>query len=314
MNCLLRIVPHAVRAALGGERQALDAGVGELEHEAGRQVVEAQRGDRDLVVHRRQVVDDAVDLRVVADRGRDEADAGSWPGAPRALGPRAPAAREAAHRKVVVARPAEAAHAGAAARDLDHVLHRHLGVGRQHDRLGEAHLARPAALADDAAGAVVGGHRAVRVVAHLVARRHVEAVLRAARASRPRRGSLAPRSASIIRGTIGSPSPTATRSANGRERLGVQQHRRAAQDHDRVARARGRSPATGCRPGAAPAARAGSRSRTRPRRRSRRSRAAASRSRSSPEGCRCARARPCPRRRAGRRARRRRPGRAFSSR
>ncbi len=137
--------PHAVGAALGRERQALDAGVGELEHELRREVVEPQRGHRDLVVECRQVVHDPVDLGVVADRGRDEADlardAAHLARARHDLG-----AREAAHGQVVVAGPAEAAHARAAARDLDHVLHRHLGVRRQDHRLREA-PSRPASRA-----------------------------------------------------------------------------------------------------------------------------------------------------------------------
>ena len=165
-------------AALGRERQALHAGVRQLEHEVGRQVVEAQRGHRDLVVHRR-------------------------PGRPRCLrsrGGRRPrwtrgrcllvtdahlararhdlGAREAAHGQVVVAGPAEAAHAGAAARDLHHELHGHLGVRREDGRLRHRHLARPSALAHDRARARRRPHGAVVVVANLVPRRDVEAVLR----------------------------------------------------------------------------------------------------------------------------------------
>ncbi len=231
---LVEDLPHAVGAALGGEGQALDAGVGELEDELRGQVVEPQRGDRDLVVHGREVVHDPVDLGVVADRGRDEADlAGDRPHLARPRHELAP--REAADRQVVVAGPAEAAHAGAAARDLHHVLHGHLGVRGEDDRLREAHGARPAALARDAAGAVVGGDRAVRVVADLVAGGDVEAVLRLEglealprvrgpeeRLHHPRHDRLA----LAHRDEVG----------EGSERLRVQEHRGPAEDHDGVAR------------------------------------------------------------------------------
>ena len=145
-------------------------------------------------------------------------------------------AREAAHRQVVVAGPAEAAHARAAARDLDQVLHRHLGVRREHDRLREAHRARPAALPADATRAVVGRHGPVLRVAHLVAGRNVEAVLRLQlqeplpRLARPEQRRHHPRHERLAlahRDEIG----------EGRERLGVQEHGGAAQDHERVARA-----------------------------------------------------------------------------
>ena len=71
---LVQDAAHAVGAALGGQGEPVHAGVGELEHELRREVVEAQRGDRDLVVQPGQVVHDAVDLRMVADGGGDEAD------------------------------------------------------------------------------------------------------------------------------------------------------------------------------------------------------------------------------------------------
>ena len=71
---LVQDLAHAVAAALGGEGEALDAGVGQLEDELGGEVVEAKRGHGDLVVEAREVVHDGVDLRVVAHRGGDEAD------------------------------------------------------------------------------------------------------------------------------------------------------------------------------------------------------------------------------------------------
>ena len=156
---------------------------------------------------------------------------------------------------------------------------------------GQRHR-RPAsrAGATTRARAVVGGHGPVGVVAHLVARRDVEAVLRLerlealARVARAEERLHHPRHQRLAladRDEVG----------EGRERLGVQEHRRAAQDHERVARAAVLRPAAGCPRGAASGARGGSRSRRRPRRRRRRSRAAASRSRSSRAGCPSARAR-----------------------
>ena len=127
VNCLLRIRRMRSEPHSGARVRPWTPVSASLKTKLGRQVVEAQRGHRDLEAHRRQVVDDAVDLGVVADRRRDEADlvrvGAHLAGAVHDL-----LAREAAHRKVVVAGPAEAAHAGAAARDLDHELHRHLGV------------------------------------------------------------------------------------------------------------------------------------------------------------------------------------------
>ena len=235
VNCLFRIVAHPVGPALGRERQPLDAGVGELQHELRREVVEPQRGDRDLVIHASQVVHDPVDLGMVTDSGRDEADlvrdTAHLARARHELG-----AGEAPHRQVVVARPAEAAHARAAARDLHHVLHRHLGVRREDHRLREAHRARPAALAHDAPRSVVGRNGAVLVVADLVLLRDVEAVFRLERLEalarigpaqerlhHPRHDRLA----LAHRDEVG----------ERRERLRVQEHRRAAQDHQRIARA-----------------------------------------------------------------------------
>ena len=145
-------------------------------------------------------------------------------------------AREAPHREVVVARPAEPAHARAAARDLHHELHGHLGVRGEDHGLGEAHGSRPAALSHHPPRAVVGGHGAVGVVAHLVPRGDVEAVLRPeglealARVGGAEEGLHHPRHHRLAlahRDQIG----------EGGERLGVQHHRRAPEDHQRVARA-----------------------------------------------------------------------------
>ena len=143
------------------------------------------------------------------------------------------AAREAAHRQVVVAGPAEAAHARAAARDLDHELHRHLGVGRQDHRLGQRHLARPAALADHRSR---GRRRPPRCRRRGSGPR--SATGRRSRpsrraASRPCRGPSAPRSASIIFGTSALALAHGDQVGEGRQRLGVQEHRRAAQEHER---------------------------------------------------------------------------------
>jgi hypothetical protein len=65
---------HAVGPAFRREREAFDSGIDELEHELGRQVVETQGRHRNLEVERRKVVDDSVDLGVIAHRGGNEAD------------------------------------------------------------------------------------------------------------------------------------------------------------------------------------------------------------------------------------------------
>ena len=123
-----------------------------------------------------KIVDDLVDLGVIAHRGGDETDlVRELPDLPGTF--HDGLAGEAAHREVVVARPAEAAHAGAAARDLDHELHRHLGVRGEDRGLGKIHGPRIRALPHDPAGAFHARDRAIGIPVDVVPRGHVEAVL-----------------------------------------------------------------------------------------------------------------------------------------
>ena len=188
-------------------------------------------------------------------------------------------AREAAHRQVVVARPAEAAHARAAARDLDHVLHRHLGVRREDHRLREAHGARPAALAHDAGPGRRrrrrcrprgSGPRSARDVEAVLRLERLETLARVGAAEQRLHHPRHERLALADGDEVGERARAAPGSGTSRRRPG----RRAGRA------GRGPSRGAGCPRAAAPAARAGSRSRRRSRRRRRRSRAAASRSRS----------------------------------
>ena len=74
VNCLLRIRRMRSEPHSGARVRPWTPVSASLKTNCGREVVEPQRGDRDLVVHPREVVHDPVDLGVVADRGRDEAD------------------------------------------------------------------------------------------------------------------------------------------------------------------------------------------------------------------------------------------------
>ncbi len=176
-----------VRARLGREREA---GLADFRHGVGqahREGLRAQRGQRDrhpaVGELRRQALHERLDLRVVGGREREQADL-----APARLGDellrhvRHVARIELAHRPVPVAGLAEAAALRAAAHDLEAeaVLH---DLDRRDHRLVGVVLGlerrHPGALGLLRRARVVRRDRrdaAVRVVRHVVERRHVDAL------------------------------------------------------------------------------------------------------------------------------------------
>ena len=95
------------------------------------QVVEAQRRGADRVAHLEQAGENPLDVGMIAQRDRHEADAARR-AARAGFGQLEDAVgRKGAHGQVVVAGPAEAAQVRAAAHDLDEEARAELGVGRE---------------------------------------------------------------------------------------------------------------------------------------------------------------------------------------
>ena len=170
-----------VRTGFGRDRdRALAAGAEDPDDRLG-DVVEAERRRADAVAHFVKPGEDALDLRVIAERDRHEADTVGVNARP--LGElQDPLGRERADRQVVVAGPAEAAQVRAASDDLDEEARSEFGVGREDprgrriDRLRglERGLAN-GHLGVDARRRPIARHRAVGGVLRFVERRDVEA-------------------------------------------------------------------------------------------------------------------------------------------
>ena len=194
------------------------------------EVVEAQRRRADAVAHPDQALQDVLDVRVIAERDRHEADAVRV--RPRGLGEREDAVGvERAHRQVVVARPAEAAQVRAArarlrsgSRDPNSVsgvkmlrVRRVEALGRLDGRLPDRHgrVACPGAARRPAMPPIV-----------VVARRRTATACRSRARRRAREQHVgaargAANAASTSAGTSSSPSPAAITSANGASGSGL---------------------------------------------------------------------------------------------
>ena len=224
------LVDDAAQAIGAGLRRDGDRALAALAQDADDrlgQIVEAQRGRADGVAHLVQPREDALDVRMVAERDRHEPDAARV--RPRRVGELEDAVgRKRADGQVVVAGPAEAAQVRAAADDLDEEARAELGVGREDarrrriDRVGRlqrrlshrqrrvrrrrAPCTRPACRRRRTAARRTTGRRSR-------ARWRAGAADRRGRSPRERRGA-AP-------GTSTSPSPAAITSANGASGSGL---------------------------------------------------------------------------------------------
>ena len=130
------LVDHAAQPVRAGLRRDRDRALPALPQQPDdrlREVVEAQRCRADRVAHVEEPGQDPLDLRVIAERDRDE------PGLARVLlGPGGELENaiggKGADRQVVVPRPAEAAQVRAAAHHFDEEPRSELGVGREDRR------------------------------------------------------------------------------------------------------------------------------------------------------------------------------------
>ena len=95
------------------------------------QIVEPQRRRADRVAHLEQAREDALDVRVIAQRDRHQADAARVRSRACSASCRMRSVGKRADRQVVVAGPAEAAQVRAAADDFDEEARSELGVGRE---------------------------------------------------------------------------------------------------------------------------------------------------------------------------------------
>ena len=103
-----------------------------------RDVVQPKRRRTDRVAHAGEACENLLDLRVIAQRDRDEPDPVGV--RPRLLGElKDPILRKRAHRKVVVAGPAEPAQVGAPAHDLDQKSRAEFGIRRENHRRRRVH-------------------------------------------------------------------------------------------------------------------------------------------------------------------------------
>ena len=192
------------------------------------QIVQAQRRRADRVAHLVEAREDALDVRMIAERDRDQPDAIARGSRAASASSRMRSVGKRADRQVVVAGPAEAAQVGAAADDLDEKPRAEFGVGREDarrrriERIGRFH--RGLLHRQRRARMPVATHadeRAVGAVLRLVERRarKIRARRRAAAAGPARSGRLAERP--VERGTSSSPSPAAMTSANGASGSGL---------------------------------------------------------------------------------------------
>ena len=119
-----------IGAGLGRDRDRPLAALAEQADDRLGEIVEAERGRADAVAHLDEPLEDVLDVGVIAERDRHEADAIGV--RPRRLGDLEDARRrKRPDGQVVVAGPAEAAEVRAAAHDLDEQPRSELGVGRE---------------------------------------------------------------------------------------------------------------------------------------------------------------------------------------
>ena len=230
-----------VRAGLGRDRDRPLAALLEQADDRFGQVVEPQRGRADAVAHRDEPLEDRHDVRVIAQRDGDEADALGV--RPRGLGQLEDAGGgKRPHGQVVVAGPAESAQIGAAADDFDQQARSELRVGREDRRARRIEPIRglDRGLPDDRRGVRVrprhDARDAPRAVVHdVVERRHVEP----ARAGEPGQKIVA---TVRVEPGVDERRHEQLRFAGGddvrkrRERLGIDERHGAADDDERIAR------------------------------------------------------------------------------
>ena len=192
------------------------------------QIVEPQRRRADGVAHLEEARENALDVRVIAERDRHEADAARVRSRALARELQDAIGGKRADRQVVVAGPAEAAQVRAAADDFDEEARAELGVGREDarrrriDRVGR--LQRGLAHRQRRVGARPqreAGQRAVGGVLRLVERRNVEAALGGEQAQQIGAIGRGAQRRGAAPGTSTSPSPAAITSANGASGSGL---------------------------------------------------------------------------------------------